>query len=63
MQFLSIPRKNIYNKIICRNIFKKLGNSVCLLLLEDGREQLQSLTCLDGCLGCDKDWSQYCWHA
>lgn len=56
-------KKNIYNKIICRKIFKKLENFVFLLLLENGREQLQSLTCLDGCLGCDKDGSQYCWDA
>lgn len=54
-------KRNIYNKIICRKIFKKLGISVSLL--ENGREQLQSLTCLDGCLGCDRDWSQYCWQA
>jgi hypothetical protein len=51
---LFIPRKNIYNKIICRKMFKKLGNSVCLLLLENGREQLQPLTCLGGCLGYDR---------
>lgn len=37
-------KRNIYNKIICRKIFKKLGNSVSLFLKVAGSTAVPDLS-------------------